>query len=65
MPGVTRYAYGSSEEAPLYKVYVVHGVLNMLLDFAVLVLPTPVILRRAMSRREQFAASALGALGLW
>lgn len=58
------YAYGSREEKPFVDVYVAHGVTNMVFDLAIIVLPAPVIFRRAMTKREKFAALGLGSLGL-
>lgn len=61
--GATCYAFGSKQEGPFVTTYVSHSAFNMVLDFAVLVLPAPIIFRRAMTRREKFAALGLGAMG--
>ena len=59
----TCYAFGSIKEKPFVSTYVSHAAFNMLLDFAVLVLPAPIVFRRAMTRREKWAALGLGAMG--
>lgn len=60
----TCYAYGAKVEKPFFITYVSHGAFNMVLDLAVLVLPAPIVFRRAMTKRERCAALGLGTLGL-
>lgn len=57
------YAFGSKETQPFVNSYVSHSAFNMVLDFAVLVLPAPIVFRKAMTKKEKFAALGLGAMG--
>lgn len=59
----TCYAFGSTDETSFVSTYVSHSAFNVLLDFAVLVLPAPIVFRQAMTRKEKFAALGLGAMG--
>lgn len=58
------YAFGSKIEGPFVQTYVSHAAFNLVLDFAILVLPAPIIFQKALSGKQKLSALGLGAMGM-
>lgn len=62
--GATCYAYGVKRKHPFVETFVSHAAINVLLDVLIVVMPAPLLLRRAMSKREKWSVCGLAAMGI-
>lgn len=60
----TCYGYGVKEKHPFVEVFVSHAAINVLLDVAILVVPVPILLQRAMSKKEKWSVFGLASMGI-
>ena len=57
------YGYGVKAEHPFVEVFVSHAAINVLLDIAIVVVPVPLLLRKAMTKKEKWSVFGLAAMG--
>lgn len=60
----TCYGYGVKKEHPFVEVFVSHTAINVLLDVAIVLVPVPFLLRKAMTTKQKWSVAGLGAMGL-
>lgn len=60
----TCYGYGVKKKHPFVEMFVSHAAINVLLDVAVVIVPVPFLLTKAMTRKEKLSALGLAAMGI-
>lgn len=64
VPNATCYGYGVKSMHPSVEVFVSHSASNVLLDICIIVVPVPLLLRKAMTNREKWSVFGLATMGI-